>query len=119
MDPARNLIRRYKIIVALLITVLIAIAMTILSFYLYIRSGVSVLDLSRPGYESVREQVQPKTPTTEFDATGPVNPDVIDKFHVLYEEQKTGLNATDNFSNQNLEDANLRFTPETQTTNPQ
>lgn len=112
MDPARNLIRRYKIFFGLGLAVSLAIIMTVISFSLYIRSGVSVLDLSRPGYEAAREQVQPKTPTTEFNSTGPVNPEVIDQFHKLYEEQKTNLSTTDDFGKRNLEDDSLHFTPQ-------
>lgn len=119
MDSARNLVRRYKILFGLGLAVLLALGMTVLSFYLYIRSGVSVLDLSRPGYEAERQQVAPKTPTTVFDATGPVNPETIDEFHGLYEQQRTLLNSTGDFGNDVLDDANLRFTPETQVTAPE
>lgn len=119
MEPVRGLMQRYKIVIALSLAVALAVVMTLISLSLYVRDGVSSLDLSRPGYEAARKQVEQTDKSDEFDATGPVNPGVINEFDKLYEKQKRSLNATDDFGNQNLSDDNLRFTPGSQIVDPE
>lgn len=114
MDWAKPFITQYKLIVALSLAILIALILTAISLNMYITSGVSGLDLSRPGYEGVRDQIKPNTSSQSFSADGPLNPSEIDKFDKLYSDQANDLNVIDDFSNKNLEDESLRFTPESQ-----
>lgn len=81
---------------------------------LYYTSGAEVLDLSRPGYEGVRQAVN-NAPHDEvnFSGDGPIDSEVINKFQALFEANRSDLKAIDSFSNQKpLSDSSLSLTAE-------
>jgi hypothetical protein len=101
--------RRTKIALALGIAIFAAGTLTVVSVAIYNSSGVSTLDLSRPGYERVREQLSESGPTESFSSTGPMNPQVIDEFLELYGKNLERLENTNDFSDNNLEDIRKRM----------
>lgn len=101
-----------KVFLAITVAIVIAIAMTALSVYMYISSGVSRLDLSLPMYEQVRDEVKPKGLVKDFESSGPINQEVINEFMKLYESQQEQLRTNNGFNNVNLEDEALRLNPE-------
>lgn len=105
---------RYKILTVIIGAIVIAIVLTIISVSLYVRSGVASLDLSRPGYEQAIEQVEPSRANYNFEANGPVNEASLQEFKELYQSELKQLQGSSDFSDQILEDSQLRFTPETQ-----
>lgn len=104
---------RSKIFLGLAAAVGVALALTIISMTLYVSSGVSRLDLSRPGFESARTKVKASAPIKSFDVNGPVNPAAIDEFMQLYQQATRDLKASSDFGDQNLEDDQLRLNPDT------
>ena len=73
MKPQIELIRsylvRHQFLVAMALVVGITAILTTLSMVLYIQSGASGLDLSRPGFVGSRNDLQ-KDASTEFESTG-------------------------------------------------
>jgi hypothetical protein len=104
-----NFFRRTKIAMALLVAISLALFMTVLSVTIYISSGVSTLDLSRPGYERVREQIGESGPTESFSSNGPLTPEVVDEFLELYDGNIERLENTNDFSDTNLKDIRERM----------
>lgn len=100
-----------KIIIGLSLAIVIALILTVISVGLYISSGVSRLDLSRPGYEPARQGVNEKSATKTFDNSGDMDAKAIGEFTELYDEQQSVLENTSSFSDNNLDDAQLNFVP--------
>jgi hypothetical protein len=106
----RATVQRHRFPVAIAIVVGIALLMTAVSLSLYITSGTSRLDLSRPGYEQVRKDVK-ATPDASFSSDGPVDKAALDEFQKLYDARRTNLNELGDFKDTTLDDSSLRFEP--------
>ena len=104
----KELIARHRLPFAISASVGIALLLTLISMSLYITSGTASLDLSRPGYKQVRDQVIIQ-PTESFDSNGPMNMDVITTFKNLFETQKKSLNGLGDFADTSLDDTSLQF----------
>jgi hypothetical protein len=100
---------RHRLSLLLIITVLIALTMTVISMIAYSASGTAQLDLSRPGYLSVSDQVDKTDNITEYSAFGPVNKESIDEFTKLYDEQAGKAKAVDAFNGDPLNPEILEF----------
>lgn len=106
----RATVERHRFPFAIAIVVAIALLMTAISLSLYITSGTSRLDLSRPGYEQARKDVKP-TPEDSFSADGPVDKSALDEFQRLYEARRKNLNELGDFKDTTLDDNSLRLQP--------
>ena len=100
-----------KLPLALTAAILLALAMTVTSVYMYVSSGVSQLDLSRPGYENIRKQVDINESRQDFDDEGPVDDETITQFLNLLDERSGELKNISDFSGQSLDDATLDLAP--------
>jgi hypothetical protein len=100
---------RHRLSLLLIITVLIALVLTIISMVAYNVSGTAQLDLSRPGYSSVSDKVDKTDKVTEYSAFGPVNKDSINEFTKLYDEQAAKAKAVDAFNGDPLNPEILEF----------
>lgn len=100
-----------KLPFALTCAVLISIVMTAVSVAVYQQSGVSQLDLSRPGFENARKQVETKKAPKTFSSSGPINTESIDEFLTLLRTQNKELKNTSDFGDQNLDDVTLDLHP--------
>ena len=100
----------YAIIGALIITMLL----TAVSMALYVSSGASRLDLSRPGYERVRSDVQRDSEETDFSATGPMNSSVVNDFQSRFSKHRDTLSKLDTFGTNALDDTELQIAPAAQ-----
>lgn len=105
-------IQRHRFIYAIAGAIVVGLLLTITSMSLYITSGASQLDLSRPGYERARTQVVEPKEDEKFDSSGPINVNVIDEFQKIFTKHRTALSNTDNFDSSVLDDAQLRFDEE-------
>lgn len=77
---------RQKFVVLIMGATTLALVLTGISLYLYSTSIAAQLDLSQPGYESVRAEVEDSN-IRSFDPSGVITGDTIDQFEALYEEQ--------------------------------
>lgn len=89
---------RRNIIYFIISSVLVAFALVLVSMSLYISSGAAQLDLSRPGYKAVQDEVQPTDTFESFSASGEVNNTVIDQFLKLFRKQVKPVANTDVFN---------------------
>lgn len=100
---------RFKLVLLLLGAISIALILTVISVNRYIKDGVAGLDLSRPGYEKVREQVRSNSDNEQFNATGLIDEAVLDRFEELYETEVSELPEANSFSDTSLSDEQLRL----------
>lgn len=100
---------RHRFMLVVAITIVVSLILTIISLVMYNVSGTAQLDLSRPGYQSVSDQVETDKGLTEYSAFGPVNKTTVDEFTKLYDEQATKAKAVDAFNGDPLNPEVLEF----------
>lgn len=108
----RELIERHRIIYGIVFALIAAMLLTAVSMALYVSSGASRLDLSRPGYESARTKVSQSPYEDDFSATGPINSDVANDFQKRFTTHRDKLNKLDTFGTNALDDTELQIAPE-------
>ncbi|HUC96304.1 MAG TPA: hypothetical protein VMR16_01425 [Candidatus Saccharimonadales bacterium] len=80
-------------------SILVASILVAISMEMYNSSGAAQLDLSRPGYVSVRSQaVTNDDGFQKYSATGPINQTTISDFKSIYKQQSQKTKAVDAFS---------------------
>jgi len=100
---------KHRFSLLLILTVLIALILTVVSMFAYNASGTAQLDLSRPGYQSVSSKVDKTDNVTEYSAFGSVNKDSIRDFTKLYDAQAAKAKAVDAFNGDPLNPEILEF----------
>lgn len=110
----KHILKEYRLATSILGAILIVLVLSALSITLYIRDGTARLDLSRPGYESVRGQIEKDTSFPEFSANGPVDTGALKQFQKLYKQQTDKLNHFSSFQEKTLEDEQLLASPRPQ-----
>ena len=98
VEPELTFWQHHRLSVLLGSTVVIAIALTFVSMAIYNLSGAAQLDLSRPGYQAVSNQVDTVTKIDTYSSTGPVNTESIEEFMSLYDKQAEKAKAIDAFN---------------------
>ncbi|MFS8118186.1 MAG: hypothetical protein ACMG55_06795 [Microcoleus sp.] len=104
VEPAKQL---PKFLMALIFAIGVAAVMTFISVGIYVSSGVSSIDLSRPGFDSLRQHVKNEGNANNFSSTGPLDNQAFDLFTKIYNKQTTELQATGSFSDDAFSDANI------------
>ena len=88
----------YRLQIMVASAIIVALIMTVVSMAIYNWSGAAQLDLSRPGYESVSDQVDKETSIAEYSANGPLTEETIQEFIELYSQQAEKATAADAFN---------------------
>lgn len=102
-------LQKHKLSVLLILTVAIAIVLTVISVVIYNTSGAAQLDLSRPGYRAVSDKIDKKEKIDTYSETGPVTKDSIHEFIKLYDKQAEKAKAVDAFNGDPLNPELLEF----------
>lgn len=97
--------REHRYLMMIGLTVVISLLITAFSLSLYHSSGAALLDLSRPGYQSIRSQTNGKE-VESYPATGPLDREALDKFQIMFEERSKRIQSED-FSRDVLSDEAL------------
>lgn len=100
---------QHRFMLLIIFTIIIAVVLTVVSLIIYNVSGSAQLDLSRPGYQSVSDQVQQNDEIDEYSAFGPVNKTTVEEFIKLYDEQAKKAKAIDAFNGDPLNPEVLEF----------
>jgi hypothetical protein len=88
-------------------TILISLFLVSVSLALYASSGAAQLDLSRPGYQSVREQASRSDTFDEFPGTGTIDDKAVSQFRTLYDKQAEQATKVDSFGGNVMSDQTL------------
>lgn len=105
----KNLTRfaRHRFLILIVGTIVISLFLVAVALALYASSGAAQLDLSRPGYTSVREQAVQTDKLDSFPASGPMNEDTIKQFRALYDKQAQEATNVDSFGGHVMSDQAL------------
>ena len=88
-----------RLMILIVITVFVALSLVGISLALYVSSGASQLDLSRPGYNSVRDQAASKEDDIdEYSSVGSINENSLKEFRTLFQKQSDKIKTIDAFS---------------------
>lgn len=98
---------RHRFMALVALTILIALFLVSVALALYASSGAAQLDLSRPGYQSVREQGGKTTTFDGFPANGTLTKETIDEFRTLYNQQAEKATNIDSFSGSAMSEQTL------------
>ena len=95
----------------IIICITAAFIMTLISLELYRRSGAMNLDMSRPGYESVRMKVEQTSDDRPYSSSGSLTNEAITDFEERLNNYKDELNNLGTYDNSIVSDENLNLTP--------
>ena len=114
MDSSRlkgivEFFREHRFLFLVFGSIVVATLLVMVSLGLYVSSGTSQLDLSRPGYADIREQVHTEKTFQGFDATGKLDKKALDKFNELYSTKLEEATAVDAFGNDVLSPESLQI----------
>lgn len=99
--------RQHKFLLLVGATILVAMILVGVAMGMYASSGAAQLDLSRPNYQAVQEQVDRSESLTAFPATGKITKENLDDFRKLYNEQAKRVLDYDSFSGDPLNEQSL------------
>lgn len=101
----------HRLTLLLVIAISTALAMTVISMYLYISSGAIQLDLSRPGYQGVSSQNDTSYQEIEsFSETGTIDEQSMGQFEAVFFEQSNNARSIEAYSGDPLSPVNLNLT---------
>ena len=99
--------QQHRFMVLVGFTITLALLLVALSLWLYNISGAAQLDLSRPGYQSVRDQVNHDSDFTGYPSSGTIDKEALDEFRKLYDEQLKEATTVDSFGGTVMSDEAL------------
>jgi len=99
----------HRYLLLIFATIVIAIILTSVSLIIYNVSGAALLDLSRPGYQSVSSQVDRTSDIDSYSSSGPINKTTVDQFTKIYDAQAAKVKAVDAFNGDPLNPEVLEF----------
>lgn len=87
----------------------IAFILVLVAMSWYINSTAIELDLSRPAYQNVRDQVSKDTQTTSFPSTGVIDEAAVQTFRQMYSDQYDKAVGVNGFGSEALSDQALEL----------
>lgn len=99
--------QQHKFMVLVGATIAISLVLVVISLGLYNSSGAVQLDLSRPGYQSVRGQTHTVDDFVGFAPSGAIDKEALEEFRKLYDEQLKEATAIESFGGDVLSDSSL------------
>jgi hypothetical protein len=100
---------RHRFLALIGATIIISFILVVISMTIYNVSGSAQLDLSRPGYISVSDQVERDDTIDSYSAFGPVNDETVKEFTDLYDAQAIKAKAIEAFNGDPLNPEVLEF----------
>jgi len=89
---------KHSFLLFIVVSILIASVVVVISMAMYNGSGAAQLDLSRPGYKSVRSQATTNQDDFQYyPSSGTINKDVTSEFKSLYDKQAKKVEVVDAF----------------------
>ncbi|MNH58485.1 hypothetical protein D3C73_102850 [compost metagenome] len=101
---------QHRFLIMIASAVAISLFLVGIGLALYSSSGAAQLDLSRPGYATVRSEATKSADKYEgFSATGPIDQETLAQFRKLFDEQSSSATNVNAFSNDVLSDSALKI----------
>lgn len=114
-ERIEHIVQRHRIIYGVMAALIAAMLLTVISMALYVSSGASRLDLSRPGYERLRSEVKQGESEETFSPTGPMNSSVANDFQSRFDRHRSTMNKLGTYNTNALDDEQLQIAPSDET----
>lgn len=88
-------------------SIVIAVFLVGVALALYASSGAAQLDLSRPGYQSVRKQATQDDAFSGFSANGALDKTALEQFEKFYDERAKQAIGVESFGGNGMSDESL------------
>lgn len=111
----KQLVLDHQFACFIVMCVVVAVAMTGISLELYKKSGAIKLDMSRPGYEKVRKEVEKSSDDQPFDSSGKLDKTAVQDFEKRLEKYQKELDNLGDYSGDSIQDEDLNLTDTNQT----
>lgn len=101
-------VAKNRFVLMLIGAISVSLVLVVIAMWLYNISGAAQVDLSRPGYQSVRDKVvKEETIGRSFPSTGPVDQSALKEFRKLFDATASQIQSTDSFAGEQLSDKAL------------
>jgi hypothetical protein len=98
IQEKRSFISRHSFLIFISSSILISCVIVVISMQMYNSSGAAQLDLSRPGYVSVRSQVDNSDGDFQaYSSSGAISEKVINDFKTLFNQQAKKVETVNAF----------------------
>lgn len=111
----RLAIRKRRLLFALSFAIFATICLTVVGVTIYNVGGFYRYDLSRPGFEKVRQEVSTTPTDVTYDTNSPLSKEAVDGFFKEFDTHRKNLGDYDTFNNGGLSDEELQITSQTHT----
>lgn len=110
--------QRHRFLVLIAGVILISCVLVGVAMHLYNTSGAAQVDLSRPGYQSVRSEAsRDSVPEDAFPSTGKLDDAAFSKFTKAYDNHAKRVVGVDSFDPEALSDESLQLYQDQTTVN--
>lgn len=99
--------RAHKFMVLVAVTIIVSMILVSVAMAVYTSSGAAQLDLSRPGYQEVRNQADRNEVISAFPAVGTIDKQSLNDFRALYDKQANQVVGYDGFGGTPMSDQAL------------
>lgn len=90
---------KYRFLIMIFVAICISAGLVSISMSIYNSSGAAQLDLSRPGYQDVRDQADKNdNGLIDFSDIGPINQTILDNYYSQYKTQSDKIKIVNAFS---------------------
>lgn len=110
MDKKPPFVFRHQFGLMLLLATIVSCLLVGVSLYLYNRDGTAQIDLSRPGYKSIRSQVSDKDDFDGYSEIGEINEESIIEIEYLIDERIKENDSVSAFGGDPLDPKTLGMT---------
>lgn len=83
--------------VMIILSITIAAVLVATSMALYYSSGAAQLDLSRPGYNDVRDQIEKNDDFQDYSSIGSINIVILSDFKTIFNQKVKKIESVDSF----------------------
>ncbi|HEY1085791.1 MAG TPA: hypothetical protein VGE34_03655 [Candidatus Saccharimonadales bacterium] len=104
-----NVFEDHRLIIFVLGSVVASVVLVMISFSLYVSSGASQLDLSRPGLADIRSEARSDDDFEGFPADGQLDEAALSQFNQLYTEKLKELQDVDAYKSDVLSPESLNI----------
>lgn len=102
--------QRHRFLVLIAAVIALSCVMVAISMHLYNSSGAAQVDLSRPGYQSVRSEAsRDSAPEDAFPSTGDLDDAAFKRFSDMYDKYSSRVTDTNSFTPEALSDDSLQL----------
>lgn len=116
-QAAENRRRKFRFASMIICVIAVACTLTGISLHIYNASGAAQVDLSRPGYQSVRKEATANTSDEQFSATGNLDAKAYSQFNAMYDRHAKRTVDAPSFGEEALSDDLLQIFADTSANN--